>query len=297
MDGSFERVWEGSRHMDAIERNRLRTMAHSVRRRILGLATDGGCFLGASLSAVEIVLTLYERELHIPSHESPERDYFFLSKGHDVPALYATFVEKGWLEESRLRNHLSVQDSIYWHPNRAVPGVEFHSGSLGHLLAVAAGVALDKRLRGHEGRAVVLVGDGELNEGSNWEALLVASARKLGNLVIIVDRNEFQANVKTEELVPLEPLQDKFRAFGARVCAVDGHDPDALEAALRRTREAGEAPFAIIARTVRGKGIPSLEQRADRWFCNFSREEIHRLLEELETGRSADVTSEGLVVR
>src|SRR5262249_27578666 len=145
---------------------------------------------------------------------SADRDYLFLSKGHDVPALYGTLAEFGFVDEKRLDRHLSPEDSIYWHPNRAVAGVEFHSGSLGHLPAVAIGVAMDIQMSGGSNRVFVVVGDGELNEGSVWEAALVAAARKLDNLVLIVDRNEFQANVRTEDLVPLEPIEAKFAAFG-----------------------------------------------------------------------------------
>src|SRR5262249_12147978 len=152
----------------------------------------------------------------------PDRDYLFLSKGHDVPALYATLAELGYLDPARLERHLDPKDSIYWHPNRNVPGVEFHSGSLGHLLSVALGVALDITLVGGSNRVYVVLGDGELNEGSVWEACLVAAALRIKNLVAIVDRNGCQANARTEDLVPLEPLADKFRAFGWDCRSVDG---------------------------------------------------------------------------
>lgn len=114
---------------------------------------------------------LYHHFLNVSQEtlNDPDRDYLFLSKGHDVPALYGTFVELGWLERGRLKNHLKTSDSIYWHPNRAVPGVEFHAGSLGHLLSVSVGVALDSKIRGRTNRIVVIVGDGELNEGLNWK--------------------------------------------------------------------------------------------------------------------------------
>src|SRR5262249_4084401 len=142
---------------------------------------------------------------------------------------YAVLAELGYFDRARLRNHLKTSDAIYWHPNRAIPGVEFHSGSLGHLLAVAVGVAIDIRLRGGRNRGFVLLGDGELDEGSVWEAALVAAAQKLDNLVAIVDRNEFQANLRTEELVPLEPLAAKLEAFGFATRTVDGHDFPGLD--------------------------------------------------------------------
>jgi transketolase len=277
----------------------LAAMALRVRAHIVRMATNGGCFLGASLSCADLVVYLYTRFLnvHPGAFDDPTRDYLFMSKGHDVPALYATFVELGWLAPERLQNHLQPNDDIYWHPNRAIPGIEFHSGSLGHLLPVAVGVALDCKLQGQTNRVVVITGDGELNEGSNWEAILVAQAYRLDNLLVIVDRNGFQANVRTEELLPLEPLGDKFGAFGCAVQRVDGHDFAALDAALAAVPFAAERPSVLIADTVRGRGLPSIEQRADRWFCNFSAAEAAQLLDELHGTRQARLVSEALIVR
>jgi transketolase len=276
----------------------LQSTALRVREHIIRLSAGGGCFIGASLSCVEIMVYLYTYVIrrNADNPHDPQRDYLFLSKGHDVPALYGTFVEMGWLAAERLSNHLSTQDSIYWHPNRHIPGVEFHSGSLGHLPAVAAGVALDCKLRGSKNRVVVITGDGELNEGSVWETLLVANAYGLDNLTVVVDRNQFQANVRTEELVPLEPLADKFRAFGCEVQRIDGHDYGQLEEAFDGGEEKGKVKV-IIADTVRGKGLPSIEARADRWFCAFSGDEVLQLLEELHGNKEAAIESETLVVR
>lgn len=276
----------------------LQSTAIRVREHIIRLSAGGGCFIGASLSCVEIMVYLYTHVIRRNADEpnDPQRDYLFLSKGHDVPALYGTFVEMGWLEADRLSNHLSTQDSIYWHPNRHIAGVEFHSGSLGHLPAVAAGVALDCKLRGGQNRVVVITGDGELNEGSVWETLLVANAYGLDNLTLVVDRNQFQANVRTEELVPLEPLTDKFRAFGCEVRRVDGHDYGQLQDAFGEGKEKGKVKV-IIADTVRGKGLPSIEARADRWFCAFNGDEVLQLLEELHGNKEAAIESETLVVR
>lgn len=280
----------------------LQSTALRVREHIIRMSGGGGCFIGASLSCVELMVYLYSDLIGEPSAD-PGRNYLFLSKGHDVPALYGTFVEMGWLGADRLRHHLSPSDHIYWHPNRNVPGVEFHSGSLGHLPAVAAGVALDCKLRGGDNRIVVVTGDGELNEGSVWETLLVAHAYGLDNLTLVVDRNQFQANIRTEDLVPLEPLADKFQAFGCRVRRIDGHDLAQLEAAFAETGSgAGDegrktGVNVIIADTVRGKGLPSIEARADRWFCSFSDAEVEQLLQELHGNEVAFIESETLVVR
>jgi transketolase len=283
--------------VDAASRRLLADRALRVRERILRMATRGGCFLGASLSCADLLVYLYSRFLRFAGPEDPDRDFLLLSKGHDVPALYATLAELGHLDPRRLEHHLSADDSIYWHPSRAVPGVEFHSGSLGHLLAVGLGVALAAQLARERRRVVVLLGDGECDEGSVWEALLVASARRMDNLLIIVDRNGFQANMRTEDLVPLESLEEKFRAFGAAACTVDGHDFDSLESACARFPFSTGRPSAVIARTVRGKGLSSIENRADRWFCNFSAEEIARLAEELHGSAPATLLSEPRAVR
>ncbi len=276
----------------------LERLALRVREHIIRMSTDGGCFIGASLSCADLLVYLYARVLSIsPSRVNDlDRDYLLLSKGHDVPALYGTLAELGYIPRERLRAHLSVDDHLYWHPNRSIPGVEFHSGSLGHLLAVGIGIAMDIRLRGGRNRVFVILGDGELNEGSVWESLLVAAAKGLSNLVVVVDRNSFQANVETEQLIPLESLEDKFRAFRWTVKTIDGHRFDELEQAFANLQEM-QGPHAVIARTVRGKGLPSIERRADRWFANFTHDEIAQLLAELHQGDAATLTSQTMIVR
>ena len=281
------------------KRDELAQLALRVREHIVRLSTDGGCFTGASLSCADLLVYLYADFLNVhPGNlHDPTRDYLFLSKGHDVPALYGTFVELGFLDKERLARHLSTDDHIYWHPNRHVPGVEFHSGSLGHLPSVALGVALDCRMRGQNNHVIVVTGDGELNEGSVWEALLVASAHQAHNLTLVVDRNQFQANVATEDLIPLEPLAPKFEAFGCAVRRIDGHDFDQLEAAFTALPFSDTKPSVIICDTVRGRGLPSIEARADRWFCNFSAEEVAELLRELHGETPVALRSETLTVR
>lgn len=281
---------------DVVSRERL---ALRVREHVVRMATGGGCFIGASLSCVDLLVHLYTRVLAVTPEtvRAPERDYLLLSKGHDVPALYGVLAELGFIDRARLARHLSLDDSIYWHPNRGVPGVEFHSGSLGHLLSVGIGLALDARLRRAKNRVFVVLGDGELDEGSVWEGLLVAAAKGLDNLVCIVDRNEFQANLRTEELVPLEPLAPKFEAFGAAVVRVDGHSFTALDGAFSELPLEQGRPTVVIADTVRGRGLPSIERRADRWFVNFTPAEVESLLAELHGMARAVLHSEALVVR
>src|SRR5580658_9843523 len=163
--------------MTAEKLKELKQRALKVREHIIRMSTDGGCFTGASLSCTDLIVYLYSGFLNISKEtlNDPKRDYLLLSKGHDVPALYGTFVEIGWMEKERLKNHLKTSDTIYWHPNRNVPGVEFHSGSLGHLPAVSLGIAMDCKMRGMNNKVIVITGDGELDEGSVWETLHVAS--------------------------------------------------------------------------------------------------------------------------
>ncbi len=285
--------------MTTERRKELEKLALHVREHIIRMSTDGGCFIGASLSCADIIVYLYKEFLNISQQNlnDPRRDYLLLSKGHDVPALYGLFAEMGWIEKSRLSNHLKSNDSIYWHPNRQIPGIEYYSGSLGHLPAVGVGIAMDIKMRGDNNRVVVITGDGELNEGSVWEAVLVAQAYKLDNLIFLVDRNHFQANIRTEELIPLEPLDRKFESFGCAVKRINGHDFEAMEKAFDNIPLQSEKPSVIIADTIRGKGLPSIQERADRWFCNFTHDEVENLLKELHGEEQARLTSEILTVR
>jgi len=285
--------------MTDIEHHKLESTALRVREHIVRMSTNGGCFIGASLSCADLIVYLYSCVLNVAPENvnDPDRDYFLLSKGHDVPALYGSFAELGFFDPARLGNHLHPRDVIYWHPNRGVPGVEFHSGSLGHLLSVGIGVALDIRMRKGSNRVFVMLGDGELNEGSIWEAALVAGARQLDNLVVVIDRNAFQANLRTEDLLPLEPIENKFEAFGWSVKRINGHSFADMEEAFSELPFEAKRPSVLIADTVRGKGLPSIEQRADRWFVNFSSDEVDMLLDELHGLQGAELSSDVLHVR
>lgn len=285
--------------MDIPTTEKLDARALKVREHIIRMSGNGGCFIGASLSCADIIVYLYSEFLNITpcDLDDPERDYLFLSKGHDVPALYGALAELGFINSKRLKNHLSSSDSIYWHPNSSIPGIEFHSGSLGHLPSVAMGVAMDCKMKKQNNLVIVIVGDGEMNEGSFWEALLVANAYKLDNLVVVVDRNKFQANIRTEYLIPLEPLEKKFEAFNCIATRFNGHDFEMMDDAFRALDFTSGKVNVVIADTVRGKGLPSIQERADRWFCNFTNEEVGSLLAELHGETSAVIKSEILTVR
>ena len=277
----------------------LADLALRVREHVIRMTRGGGCFLGASLSCADLLVHLYTRVLRIaPAHaDDPERDFLLLSKGHDVPALYATLAELGFLPPGRLLRHLDPDDVLYWHPNREVKGVEFHAGSLGHLLSVGAGIATDAKLRGIPSRVFVILGDGECDEGSVWEAALVAAAHGLDNLIAIVDRNAYQANAATEALIPLEPFAPKWEAFGWRTIRINGHDFDQLDRAFAELPAQRGKPTAVIADTVRNKGLPSLEGKPERWFVQLSPGEVEQLIAELHGAAAAPLTSSPLVVR
>jgi transketolase len=233
--------------------NELLRRARTVARRVIRLSARQPVHLGASLSCIHILTVLYFAFLRVRSDDPmwPDRDRFVLSKGHAAAALYAVLIERGFLPPE-------VIGELPGHPADGIPGVEVATGSLGHGLPVACGLAVGARLTGRTHRVVALLGDGELDEGSNWEAALFAAHRHLANLVVIVDRNGVQQEGPTAEVLDLEPLSAKWSAFGWRVSTVDGHDPAAVLAALEATdRSAG--PSVVLARTVKGKGVSFME--------------------------------------
>ncbi len=262
----------------------LESIALEARKSCISMSGKGGCFLGASLSIVDVATWLYRCFLNVSpeTSESPDRDYFLLSKGHGVPGLYAVLGELGFFEKGRLDNHLEIMDTVYWHPNREIPGIEFHSGSLGHALSVACGVAKSMQIDKTNAKAIVLMGDGELNEGSVWESAQVAASQRLENLIAIIDRNGFQANTTTEKLSPLEPLEAKFKAFNWRVATCNGHDFDSIQSAFESLTEmATNKPGVVIAETIRGKGVPSIEQKALGWFVKADQQRVESMKTEL----------------
>jgi transketolase len=239
----------------------LAARALQVREQILRMGScSSGTHVGGSLSCVELLTVLYNGILDVRPTEPdwPDRDRFILSKGHASAALYAVLASAGFFPESEVDTYAATGGRLAGHPLRRLPGVEFPTGSLGHGLSLGAGVALAAKRGGHAYRAFVLMGDGELQEGSVWEAAQFAPTVGLDNLVAIVDRNGWQITGRTEDL-GLEPLADRWRSFGWATIEVDGHDVDALRAAFG-AREQGR-PTAIIAKTVKGKGVPLFEDK------------------------------------
>jgi len=216
---------------------------------------------GGSLSCVDILNVLYNRILRVSPETShdPMRDRYVQSKGHSVEALYVVLADKGFFPESDLETLCQYKSPYVGHPTRKIPGIEQNTGALGHGLAFSAGVALAAKKDKAGYRVFALMGDGELAEGSNWESMLTAAHYHLDNLTAIVDRNHLQISGRTEELCGLEPLKEKFQAFGWAVRAVDGHDVTALADVLGAVPFEPGRPSMVIARTIKGKGVRFME--------------------------------------
>jgi transketolase len=221
---------------------------------------------GGDLSAADILATLYFRVLSVnPGNPSdPSRDRFILSKGHASAVLYATLAEKGFFPTEWLTTYMQPLSALNGHPDRNnVPGVEANTGPLGHGLPIAVGAALGGKMNGATFRTFVLTGDGELQEGSNWEAAMAASHYRLDRLTVIIDRNGLQQGDRTERTMGLEPLADRWRAFGWEVAEVDGHDVSALVDTFERLPHPTGRPTCVIARTRKGRGVSFIEDRAE----------------------------------
>ena len=263
----------------------IRRRAAEIRRRDLQMVVDAGNgHIGGDLSATDILATLYFGVLRVdPARpDDPERDRFILSKGHCAGALYTTLAYRGFIEVEYLRTFMAPLSRLNGHPDRnKVPGVETNTGPLGHGLPVGVGAAIGAQIDGARWRTFVLTGDGELQEGSNWEAAMTAGHRGLDNLTVIVDRNRFQQGDATESTVRLDPLADRWRAFGWAVTEVDGHDHAALLDLFHRLPLEQGKPSCIIAHTVKGKGVSFMEDRVEWHHKVPSRDQLARALEEL----------------
>jgi transketolase len=220
---------------------------------------------GGSLSCVDILTVLYHQILNVTPQniQHPDRDRYIHSKGHAVEALYAVLAGNGFFPSGDLKTYSRYCSHYVGHPTRKINGIEHNTGGLGHGLSVAVGVALAGKLDGRAYRVFTLLGDGELAEGSNWEAAMAAAHYKLDNLVAIIDRNTLQISGRTEEVNQLEPLASKFRAFGFAVCEVDGHNLPELQAVFQHLPFEPGKPNLVLARTVKGKGISFIEDRVD----------------------------------
>jgi len=271
MHASHASLLERARH---IRRTSLR-MVHQAR-----MGHPGG-----DLSCADILAVLYFHVLRLQpdAPRDPNRDRFILSKGHASAALYATLAERGFFPPAELDTYMRPLSRLNGHPDRnKVPGVEANTGPLGHGLPIAVGMAAAARLDAAAWRTFILTGDGELQEGSNWEAIMLASHLGLDNLTAIVDRNRLQQGDGTETTVALEPLADRWRSFGWTVIDVDGHDVEALTRVFDDLPVVAGRPTCVIARTNKGRGVSFIEDRVEWHHRVPTAEELAAALQELE---------------
>lgn len=264
----------------------VRARANWMRRRLLRMIVDAGQgHPGGDLSSADILATLYFDILRIEgsSPTAPDRDRFVMSKGHCTGALYTALAGAGFFEEEELETYLKPESRLNGHPNRTyLPGVETNTGPLGHGLPVAVGIAVAGQIDKADYRVFALTGDGELQEGSMWEAAMFAGHRGLGNLTVIVDRNRLQQGDTTEGTINLEPLADRWRAFGWAVREIDGHDLAALLDCFGALPAERGRPTCVIARTHKGRGVSFMEDRVEWHHGVPTDEQLARALDELD---------------
>jgi transketolase len=241
----------------------LAAIAARIRARVVEMShTAETPHLGSSLSCVDMLVAAYWMALRVDPKNplDPDRDRFILSKGHAATALYATLAERGFFDPKLLDTYNEDDAALPEHPGlQCVPGVEAATGSLGHGLPIALGMALAARIQQRPSRCLVLMSDGECEEGSVWEAAMFAPAQKLDTVTVMIDYNKWQATGRSDEIMALAPLAEKWRAFGWDACEVDGHDLDALLAALTKKPDGSGRPRSIVCHTVKGKGVSFME--------------------------------------
>ncbi len=249
----------------------LRAHALQIRRNVWrALHAAGSGHMGGSLSAADILAALYFHHLSLRPTEPgwPDRDRFILSKGHANAALGAALAQAGFIDDAVLDQFYAYESLFGMHPDIKMTGVEMSTGGLGHGLSIGLGMALGARLQNKRFRTIVMLGDGELQEGSNWEAAMAASHQKAANLTAILDYNKVQQSGHVSQMLSLEPALDKWRAFGWAVREIDGHDMDQIVSALDDLPYVEDKPSMIIAHTVKGKGV-SFAEDTHLWHNNM----------------------------
>ncbi len=261
----------------------------ALRKTVLEMAFHGATVhIGCAFSIIELLSVLYRNHLHYPegNPDAEDRDYLVLSKGHGVMAQYACMVELGWLEhEKHVKGYFKNGSDLKGLSDSRVKGLEVTSGSLGHGFSVAVGIALGLKKKNSSRKVYVIVGDGEINEGPIWEGMLFAAHHKLDNLMLIVDKNGFQAMGKTDDVMTLGDLGAKLRSFDFSTVEIDGHSESAVDAAVRSLWADGTSlPKAIVANTVKGKGVPFMEHD-NRWhYTRLNQETFERAIAALGSG-------------
>lgn len=260
--------------------------AKELRRSIVTtLHRAGGSFNGGSLSCIDLLTVLYHGYMRIDTNNptNPDRDMFLLSKGHCSSALYASLVSVGLMKEERLKDYGVNGTTLGIHPKKdPAHGIEISSGSLGHGLPIGIGSALAAKIRGSNARVYVLMGDGECNEGSVWESAAFASRQKLDNLTVLIDRNHLQGCGRDEQVLNYGDMAEKFRAFGFHVCHINGHDYQQIGEALHEAMTVKDRPTAIVAETIKGKGVSFMEDRLEWHYKSTTAEQYAQAMEELQ---------------
>ena len=274
-----------------MEKLELEKIANNIRKETISMIHNAKSgHPGGALSATDIFTYLYFNEMNVdPKDEkNPDRDRFVLSKGHTVPALYAVLAEKGYFSKDILMTYRKMGTILQGHPDiKKTPGLDMSTGSLGQGISAAVGMALGGKLKNKDYRVYTLVGDGEIDEGQVWEASMLAGFRKLDNLVVIVDNNNLQIDGRIDEVNSPYPIDKKFEAFNFHVINIDGHDFDQIAAAFKEARETKGMPTAIIAKTIKGKGVSFMEDQAG-WHGKAPNDEEYKIaMEDLEKAGEA----------
>lgn len=261
----------------------LKASAKNVRRNIVKMIHNAKSgHPGGSLSGADILTVLYEKCLNIPLDMNETRDRFILSKGHASPLLYSILAQHGMFDEAALMTFRKMGSKLQGHPSKGyVKGVEASTGSLGQGLSLGCGIALGLKLDKNPAKVVVYMGDGELQEGSNWEAFMQGAHRKLDNLIAIIDRNKLQIDGCTEDVMSVGDAAEKIKAFGWDVTEIDGHDLNQIYEAVEKAKKS-DKPFAIVANTIKGKGVSFMENNAGWHGKAPNDEQLALALEELK---------------
>ena len=265
----------------------LKVISASVRKEILKMLQKAGSgHPGGSLSAVELMVDLYINHMNFnkDNFQDKNRDYFVLSKGHVCPVLYAVLSQIGCIPKEELDTLRKIGGRLQGHPamDKHIPGVEISTGSLGYGLSIAAGIAKGMKTLKQNNRVYVLMGDGEQQEGSVWEAVMAAPHFKLDNLCAIIDCNGLQIDGKVEDVLNINPIADKYRAFGWNVLEIDGHNLQEVDQAYSKAKQCKGKPTAIIAKTVKGKGVAFMENVADWHGKAPNAEQLEQALKEID---------------
>ncbi len=246
---------------------KLKNSALQIRKDILHITNAAKCgHPGGSLSAVEIMVALYGYKMRVKADDPKweDRDRLIVSKGHVSPVVYTSLCEYGFFPREELKGYRTFQSRLQGHVHQKVPGVDFNTGSLGHGLSVANGIAYGAQMRKKDINVYCIMGDGEIQEGSVWEAAMTASHHNIDQVCAIVDYNKVQENGRCEDIKSLEPLVDKWKSFGWEVADVDGHDIEAMIAALDKFDTIKGKPYVILANTIKGKGVSFMEGK-NQW--------------------------------